>query len=149
VDFDGGALGDSDAVALLNPVCAGQLTPRMARDLITPARYPAGRSYDAGRIAITAAFRTRHVSRDRGEVTSVFEPIHLLAGDDWLLTCRLPPRVYQGLDGQTGDEEAPANELYLAVAAAWRESGGETAADLAEAVHRELAGASDYRASIG
>jgi hypothetical protein len=130
-------------MALLNPVCAGELTPRMVRDLITPARYPAGRSYDAGRIAITAAFRTRHATRDSGEVTSVFEPVHLLAGEDWLLSCWLPPRVYRGLEDQAADGDA-AEELYQAVANAWPDSGGETAADLAEAAHRELAAASGY-----
>jgi hypothetical protein len=93
IDLYGGVLRDSEALALLNPVCGRALTPRMVRDLITPARYPAGGSYNAGRIAITAAFRTRHVARDGGDVTSLFEPVDLLAGEDWLLSCWLPPRL--------------------------------------------------------
>jgi len=141
VDLNGGVLRDAEALALLDPVCAGELTPRMVRDLITPARYPAGRSYDAGGIAITAGFRTRHLVRENGEVTSVFEPVHLLAGEDWLLSCWLPPRIYRGLDGGPADADEAAEELYLAVARVWRESGGETAADLAEEAHRELAAA--------
>jgi hypothetical protein len=149
VDLYGGVLRDSDALALLNPVCAGELTPRMVRDLITPARYPAGRSYDAGRIAITAGFRTRHVPRDNGEVTSVFEPVHFLAGEDWLLSCWLPPRVYRGLEDGPADEDGAGEELYPAVARAWLESGGETAADLAETAHHELAAASGYSPSSG
>jgi hypothetical protein len=144
VDVYGGVLRDSEALALLDPVCEGELTPRMVRDLITPARYPAGRSYDGGRIAITAAFRTRHVARENGAVTSVFEPVHLLAGEDWLLSCWLPPRVYRGLEDAVadGDGDEAAEDLYQAVAGVWPESGGETAADLAEVAHRALAAAS-------
>jgi hypothetical protein len=149
IDLYGGVLRDSEALALLNPVCAGELTPRMVRDLITPARYPAGRSYDAGRIAITSGFRTRHATRESGGVTSVFEPVHLLAGGDWLLSCWLPPRVYQGLDDQPADADDAAEELYQAVARAWPESGGKTAADLAEAAHHELASASGYSPQAG
>ena len=58
VDLYGGVLRDSEAQALLNPVCRGELTPRMVRDLITAGPLPRRRSYDAGRIAITSAFRT-------------------------------------------------------------------------------------------
>lgn len=145
VDLYGGVLRDSEALALLDPVCAGELTPRMVRDLITPARYPAGRSYDGGHIAITSGFRTRHVPHENGDVTSLFEPVHLLAGEDWLLTCWLPARAYRGLDDASGDGDEAADELYRAVADAWPESGGETAADLAEAAHRELAVASGSR----
>ena len=142
VDLHGGVLRDSEALALLKPVCAGELTPRMVRDLITPARYPAGRSYDDGRIAITFGFRTRHVPRENGDVTSLFEPVRLLAGEDWLLSCWLPARAYWGLDDASAGGDEAADELYRAVAGAWPESGGETAADLADAAHRELAAAS-------
>jgi hypothetical protein len=121
----------------------------MVRDLITPARYPAGRSYDAGRIAITAGFRTHHVPREDGEVTSFFEPVHLLAGEDWLLSCWLPPRVYRGLEEEPTDADDAADELYRAVAGAWPGGGGESAADLAEAAHRELAAASGHGTPAG
>ena len=149
VDVYGGVLRDSEALALLDPVCAGELTPRMVRDLITPARYPTGRSYDGGRIAITAAFRTRHVARENGDVTSVFEPVHLLAGEDWLLSSWLPPRVYRGLEDAIGDGDEAAEDLYQAVAGVWPESGGETAADLAEVAHRALAAASGTHPPAG
>ena len=149
VDVYGGVLRDSEALALLDPVCAGELTPRMVRDLITPARYPAGRSYDGGRIAITAAFRTRHVASENGDVTSVFEPVHLLAGEDWLLSCWLPARVYRGLGDAVADGDEAAEDLYQAVAGVWPESGGETAADLAEVAHRALAAASGTHPPAG
>jgi hypothetical protein len=138
VDLYGGTLRDSDAHALLNPVCHGELNPRMARDLVAPARYPATRSYGIGRISISAAFRTRHLQRAAG-VTSVFEPVHLLAGDDWLVSCWLPPRTYRGLAAEVIHSQQSSDELYGAVAEAWFDDGGETAADLVETVHRELA----------
>ncbi len=143
VDLYGGELRDSEAQALLDPVCYGELKPRIVRDLITPARFPADRSY-GGRIGITAAFRTRHLRRDDG-VTSVFEPVHLLVGDGWLLSCWLPPRTYRGLSAEVVDPEQASNELYRAVAEAWSDDGGESAADLAESVQRELALTSGYR----
>ena len=52
--------------------------PRPDRRRAAPP--PAG-SYDGGRISITAAFRTRHLPRGNGGVASVFEPVHLLAGE--------------------------------------------------------------------
>ena len=79
VDLYGGALRDSEAHALLDPVCRGELGPRMVRDLVTPGRYPATRSYGVGSISITAAFRARHL-RPGTNLTSVFEPVHLLPG---------------------------------------------------------------------
>ena len=75
-------------------------------------------------------------------MTSLFEPVHLLAGEDWLLSCWLPARPYRGLDDASAGGDEAADELYRAVAGVWPESGGETAADLAEAAHRELAAAS-------
>jgi hypothetical protein len=138
VDLYGGNLRDSEAQALLDPVCYGELEPRMVRDLITPAGFPADRSYDGGRIAITAAFRTRHLRRGGG-VSSVFEPVHLLVGDGWLLSSWLPPRTYRGLSAEVVDPEQASNELYRAVAEAWSGDGGESATDLAESVQRELA----------
>jgi len=143
VDLNGGSLGGFEAQALLDPVCHGELRPRMVRDLVSAGRYPAGRRYDAGQIAISAAFRTRHVRRNGGRLTSVFEPVHLLVGEDWLLTCWLPPRTYRGT-GELGPEDDAANELYLAVASAWRDRG-QTAADLAELVRQQLGSAGERR----
>ena len=145
VDLYGGDLRDSEALALFDPVCRGQLRPRMIRDLVTPGRYPATRDYDAGRVAITSAFRTRELREEGGAATSVFEPVHLLAGDGWLLSCWLPPRVYRGTGTAWDSEDETSQELYRAVARTWLDSGGETARDLAEAVQGELATTSGYR----
>jgi hypothetical protein len=147
VDLYGGALRDSEAHALLDPVCRGELNSQMMRDLVAPARYPATRRYGAGTVSITAAFRTRHLRRGAG-LTSVFEPVHLLAGDGWLLSCWLPPRTYRGLAGDAIHSQRSADELYGAVAEAWFHDGGESAADLVETVHSELDAACGQAAPI-
>ncbi len=141
VDLSSGSLRDSEARALLDPVCGHELTPRMARDLITPARYPAERRYDNGPVTIAAGFRIRHVQGAGGRLASLFEPVHLLSGEDWLLTCWLPPRVYRGLDGAETAEDHDSNELYEAVARGWLDCGGETAFDLAHVARAQLAAA--------
>lgn len=149
VEIYGGDLRDSEALALLDPICGGALKPRMARDLVSSARFPAGRRYDRGRIEITAAFRTRHLPHRRGGVTSIFEPVHLLVGEGWLLSCWLPSRVYRGLDDGIADPREESDELYDAVVRAWLAGGGETAAHLAESVREQLAIASGYRPEPG
>jgi hypothetical protein len=150
VDLFAGDLGNGEALALLGPICRGELTARMARDLVTPRRFPAGRRYPGTEVSITAAFRTRHLqaegtSERLGAVTSVFEPVHLLIGSDWLISCWLPPRVFRGGDAapDRGGEDGEA--MYRGVADAWRETDGETAEDLADLVRRELAIAAGYR----
>src|SRR5206468_3260095 len=64
VDVDARTLDGLEALALLAPICSGELNGRMIRDLITPTRFPAGRDYPGGRVSITAAFRTRHLQPD-------------------------------------------------------------------------------------
>jgi hypothetical protein len=149
VDLYGGDLKDAEALALLGPICDGELTSRMVRDLITPRRFPAGRHYPDRGVSITAGFRTRHLRVDGedelGNLTSVFEPVHLLIGADWLISCWLPARVFRGDGDALEDTHDGASGVYLAVADAWPAGEGETAADLADLVRRELAIAAGYR----
>src|SRR5215210_3804195 len=96
----------------------------MARDLITPERFAAGGSYRNSPVEITSTFRVRHLRRDPngsggGKITSVFEPVQLLVGEDWLLSCWHPPRVFRGLGEATNHGEDSSNGLYLAVAERW------------------------------
>lgn len=138
VDLYGGDLRYSEAQALLDPVCNGELTPWMVRDLIGADRLPAADSHNGGRVSVIPAFRTRHLQADHG-VTSLFEPVRLLVGDGWLLSSWLPPRVYRGLCAEVVDPDQASDELYGAVAEAWIANGGESAADLADSVRAELA----------
>ena len=72
-------------------------------------------------------------------VTSVFEPVQLLVGADWLLSCWLPPRVFRGLGDPVDATEDSSSGLYLAVAEHWATSNVDSAEDLAGLVRRQLA----------
>ncbi len=150
VDIYGGGLEKGELLALLNPICRGQLTDRMARDLITHKRFATGGGYRKSEVVLTSAFRVRHLRRDPerssgGDLTSVFEPIQLLVGEDWLLSCWHPPRVFHGLGdaGDNGDDSS--NGLYLDIARRWPATHAKSAKDLAALVQRQLAIANGYR----
>ena len=115
VDIYGGVLGIGEVLALLAPICNGKLKQRMVRDLITPKRFAAGGGYRDSEVVITSGFRIRHLGSDANgskatngngatngpPVAAVFEPVQLLVGDDWLLSCWHPPRVFRG-HGRSG-----------------------------------------------
>jgi hypothetical protein len=156
VDIYGGDLGGGDVLALLAPICRGKLKDKMVRDLITPERFAHGRRYGDSPVTISSAFRIRHLqpgtngsaATGRDGLTSVFEPVQLLVGSDWLVSCWLPPRVFRGL-GDPGDPtDDSSSGLYLAVAQRWPTSNADSAQDLAGLVHRQLAVAAGYRAPI-
>jgi hypothetical protein len=155
-------------LALLDPVCNGELTERMVRDLITPKRFATGGSYRNSEVIITSGFRIRHLSGANGSdatngngnghrykaadgghrVASVFEPLQLLVGHDWLLSCWLPPRVFRGLKDPVHVADDSSSGLYLGVAKRWPTSSATNAAGLAKLVRRELAVAAGYRPPI-
>jgi hypothetical protein len=150
VDIYGGGLEKGELLALLDPICRGQLTDRMARDLITRKRFATGGGYRKSEVVLTSAFRVRHLRRDPerrsgGDLASIFEPIQLRVGEDWLLSCWHPARVFHGLDdaGDNGDDSS--NGLYLAIARRWPATHAKSAKDLAALVQRELAIANGYR----
>jgi hypothetical protein len=154
VDIYGGGLEKGEVLALLDPICRGQLEEKMARDLIAPERFAAGGSYRNSEVVITSGFRVRHLRRDPngsgvGNLTSVFEPVQLLLGEDWLLSCWHPPRVFRGLGDASHNGEDSSNGLYLAVARRWPVTGAKSAAGLATLVQRELAMANGYRTPTG
>ena len=164
VDIYGGDLGISEVLALLAPICRGQLTERMVRDLITPKRFAVGGSYRDSEVIITSGFRIRHLDSDSNgsdtangnghkaanghPVASVFEPLQLLVGDDWLLSCWLPARVFRGLCDPVHVADESSSGLYLAVAKRWPSSGAMDAPGLVKIVRRELAVAAGYRQPI-
>ena len=156
VDIYGGDLEGGEALALLAPICRGALKHKMVRDLITPERFASGGRYGDSPVAISSAFRIRHLQPGTHDgvavgadgVTSVFEPVQLLVGDDWLLSCWLPPRVFRGLGDPVDATEDSSNGLYLAVSKRWVTSGGDSAEDLASLVRRQLAAANGYRTPI-
>ena len=156
VDIYGGDLEGGEALALLAPICRDALKHKMVRDLITPERFASGGRYGDSRVAISSAFRIRHLQPGTDDgvpvgadgVTSVFEPVQLLVGDDWLLSCWLPPRVFRGLGDPVDATENSSSGLYLAVSKRWVTSGADSAEDLASLVRRQLAAAAGYRTPI-
>jgi hypothetical protein len=141
------------ALGMLNHVCDGMLTQRMARDLATPRRFPAAGSYGSTPIRMTAGFLVRHLQADAeesypaGPVASVLKPVQILVGEGWLLSAWLPSRLFRGSsEALTADCDGDdPDRLHLAVATSWPGSGGETADDLAELIRRELEVASGHR----
>ena len=161
VDIYGGDLGNSEVLALLAPICHGQLTQKMVRDLITPKRFAVGGSYRDSEVIVTSGFRIRHLGSGANgtkatngnganghPMTSVFEPLQLLVGDDWLLSCWHPARVFRGLCDPVHVADESSSGLYLAVAKRWPTSNAQGAADLAKLVRSELAVAAGYRPPI-
>jgi hypothetical protein len=150
VDVDAAGLEIGEVLALLDPICHGQLEKRMVRDLIKPERFAAGGSYRNREISITSAFRVRDRGQDAesnggGNFTSMLEPVQLLVGEDWLLSCWHSPRVFRGMGNASRNGANTSDGLYPEVARRWPTSDACTAADLAALVKRELAVANGYR----
>jgi hypothetical protein len=156
VDIYGGDLRNGEVLALLAPICRGQLTEKMVRDLIIPQRFAAGGSYRDSDVVITSGFRIRHLhsGTNGSEATSghggpsVFEPVQMLVGDDWLLSCWLPSRVFRGMGDPVHVADDSSSGLYLAVAKRWPTSNARGADGLAKLVRHELSGAAVYRPPI-
>jgi hypothetical protein len=156
VDIYGGGLDTGEVLALLAPICRGTLKGKMVRDLITPERFASGGRYGDSPVAINSDFRIRHLhpGTDGATVvgtdgiTSVFEPVQLLVGEDWLLSCWLPPRVFRGLGDPVEFADDSSSGLYLAVAERWPTSNADSAEDLAALIRQQLAVAAGYRPPI-
>ena len=156
VDIYGGDPDGAGVLALLAPICRGTLKHKMVRDLITPKRFASGGRYGDSPVTISSAFRIRHLQPGADEgvpagadgITSVFEPVQLLVGDDWLLSCWHPPRVFRGLGDPMDVTDDSSSGLYLAVAERWTTSKADSAAGLAGLVRRQLASGNGYRPPI-
>lgn len=153
VDVHHAELRSARSLGVLNRICDGVLTQRMARDLATPRRFPAAGTYEPAQIRMTAAFLVRHLQRegdpggDPGPVASVLKPVQLLVGHSWLLSAWLPSRLFRGNTAtlEADCDGSDPDRLFLTVATRWPDSEGETASDLAEVIRRELEIASGHR----
>jgi hypothetical protein len=130
----------------LGPSCPG-LTLGMLEDLLDPDEEPSGASYDSGRIRLASTFSVEAKRLDekvkRGEPQHVgvlvFQPVELLAGSDWLITCWHPRRTFSGADVAHDDPPDSSDELYRAVAARWAMCEAQNAGDLGVLIMHELA----------
>jgi hypothetical protein len=153
VDIRHAELRSARSLGILNRVCEGTLTQRMARDLATPRRFPAAGTYGSSPIRMTAGFLVKHLQLDvpdggpGGPVGSVLKPVQLLAGEGWLLSAWLPARLFRGSSAalEADCDSHDPDRLHAAVAKSWHESACSSAGDLAELIRRELEVASGHR----
>jgi uncharacterized membrane protein len=145
-DLDPARAEPEAVVRELGPACPG-LTVDMVEDLLQPDEEPEGKSF-GGRIRLASSFAVEARGPDavgrRGEAQGagelVFQPVELLASEEWLLTCWHPERTFVGANElpARAPGEPPA-ELLDNVAHRWASGVGRTAGDLGVLVMHELA----------
>ena len=131
---------------LVGPHCNRELDEAMVRDLLDIADKREGQAH-AGRIRSLSLFRIaarRLVDEEDGETVGVggelvFQPVEVLAGQDWIVSCWHTQRVLRG--NRTTSESAPPeprDELRQAIGERWLAGGGRSAADLGVMLLHEL-----------
>lgn len=134
-------------VSELSETCRG-VTEEMVSNLITPDEKPAGQIYAEGDIRLASTFAV-YPQRDQQEVRRgvpqpagylVFQPVELLCGADWLITCWHPTRTYRGTKCES-EFGAPRDWSPIgdSVEASWNRWDAETAGDLGTLIMGELA----------
>ena len=131
---------------VLEPCCEG-LEAAMLEDLLTPDDEPEGVSYQDRAIRLASTFSVEATRSDlkveRGTPQGIgllrFQPVELLAGPDWLISCWHPQRTFRG-PNKIG-EEAPGSgeELFRGVADRWLHGRCGGPGDLGLSVMHELA----------
>jgi hypothetical protein len=136
----------------LSHVCPG-LTGKMLDDLLTPDDRPEGVTYDDGRIKLASTFSVEALrlegKRERGEAMRsgvlVFQPVELLASDNWLLTCWHPTRTFVGAEKVSEGTPGSADEIRREVCQEWINRDSPGGGDLGILVMNRLA--LSYRAA--
>jgi hypothetical protein len=146
IELTCGAEMSGDILESLSPTCQG-LTHEMLADLLTPDEAPAGASFGDGSIRLASTFSVEAIRRGekrvRGRAESAgvlrFQPVELLVGPSWLISCWHPRRTFQG--AMKIDEEKPgsADEIFSGVASRWLGGSGGGPGDLGISVMHELA----------
>jgi hypothetical protein len=136
-----------EAFDFLGSRCPG-LTPQMLQDLLTPDDAPAGISYGDGTVRLASTFSVEAVrsgakQRERGTAQGIgilrFQPVELLAGGQWLISCWHPRRTFQGAIKIDEDRPDSAEAVFGGVAECWAHRRGGGPGDLGVAVMNELA----------
>ena len=140
--------GGEEAGAVLEAIgehCPG-LTKPMLEDLLTPDERPEGAKYEGG-IRLASSFSVapwrpkRQSERGRPQGVGVlrFQPVELLAGESWLVTCWHPERIFQGSNKVEEQPPGEADDLFEAVAKRWARKPGQLPGDLGISVMHEMA----------
>jgi CorA-like Mg2+ transporter protein len=135
-----------DVLAALAATCPG-LTHEMLCDLLTPDEAPAGSSFDEGQIKLASTFSIEAARQDEKRVRGTakgagvirFQPVEILAGPSWLISCWHPRRIFQGAKKIGTDTPSAADDVFGGVAGRWVSGTGSGPGDLGVAVMHELA----------
>jgi hypothetical protein len=136
-----------EAFEFLSSRCPG-LTPQMLQDLLTPDDAPTGISYGDGTVRLASTFSVEAVrsgarQRERGTALGIgvlrFQPVELLASEQWLISCWHPRRTFQGAIKIDEDRPDSAEAVFGGVAECWAHRSGGGPGDLGVAVMNELA----------
>ncbi len=143
-----GAGETAEVFAALREHCAG-LTAAMLEDLLTPDDLPDGKHYDGGRIQLASTFGVlaerdpedapteRGTPRKVGRLT--FQPVEIVAGDEWLISCWHPTRTFEGSEKVGEGPAGSAEAVFRGVVERWQRGRKGSPADLGVAVMHELA----------
>jgi hypothetical protein len=129
----------------LGPAMPG-LERGMLADLLEPDHYPHGRRYDNGRVRLVSTFSVeprdgidhQHRGVFPGPGDLVVQPVEILAGDGWLVSCWHPRRVYRGIRVVAAEPAMPHDDLLGAVQTEWVGGQGRTSGDLGVMLMHEL-----------
>jgi hypothetical protein len=145
-DLGAGSPAPPQITEPLAPYCPG-LTVEMVEDLLTPDEEPTGTEYADGTIRLASTFA---VQADRTEIEGergkpmpagrlTFQPVELLADEDWLITCWHPRRVFLGNDRLEDESAGQHEDVMEEVTQVWTGGKGENAGDLGLLIMHELA----------
>lgn len=137
----------------LRPYCPG-ITTDMLEDLLTPDEEPQGTEYARGEIRLASSFSVegRRMEKETPRGTPqragalFFQPVELLAGERWLVTCWHPLQPYDGANRADVCEPGSSDEVFRSVAKKWAETSARTGGDLGVLIMHRLAGS--YKPAI-
>jgi CorA-like Mg2+ transporter protein len=138
-------LNPDEALPFLADLCPG--LERKALDaLLTPDVFPESTVYGDGAVRIVTACSTttRFAGSDQEPGDRVgtlgVQPVELLAGEGWLISCWQAGRIYSGSREPDHLEEAECfEEVYRAIARRWPRCQAQTGGDLGVLIIHELA----------
>jgi hypothetical protein len=149
-DIDRLTASPDSIMDVYGPRCHG-LTREMVKDLLAPDRYPEGRHYPNEQVRLVSTFSVRALpaaQREEGEPPSerfespgdlLMQPVELIAGPGWLLSCWHMRRRYRGINPVATVNPEDADDLVDEVGKCWTAKNGKSSGDLGVLVMHELA----------